>query len=187
MSRRDCWIEAGVDAAAVAATWAALVWAECVAVSLLWPDAFSASWEYMLARRLVAPIAIAMLAPGSVVAVGLWRLAAQAAQGAPGAKRVLLVAGAVAAGGVAFGVSAGRHFAHWALRAPFLVALAALGAVGGGILLPRLPRLARHPLALATVGTTIAAGGWLADALVLPRLYPAFHAAMFAVCLFGGA
>jgi hypothetical protein len=33
----------------------------------------------------------------------------------------------------------------------------------------------------------MAVGGWLADTYVLPRLYPAFHAAMFAASLAGGA
>jgi HEAT repeat protein len=40
---------------------------------------------------------------------------------------------------------------------------------------------------LAALGGLLGAGGWCADAFVLPRLYPAFHVAMLALALLGAA
>ena len=101
-----------------------------------------------------------------------------------------LVAGIGAALGAAegYGVSFGRHFASWALRAPFVVIVGLAGAAAAWILAPRIARASRErPRALAAVAAGIAALGWCADALVLPRLYPAFHAALLALTLAAAA
>jgi len=175
-----------VDAAAVVAAWIAMLLAECVAVLLLWPGQFSASWEYSLARRVVLPIALAMFAPASLGVVAIWKLATHAAQGSVAARRIAAGTGGVACAALAFGVSNGRHFTDGILRAAFVSAVAAIGVAGAYLLAPALARMARLPAALAAIGTAMAVGAWFADALVLPRLYPVFHDAMCLASLFGG-
>jgi hypothetical protein len=181
-------IEAALlDAAAVVVAWAAMVFLESLAVALLWDRAFSGSWEVSQARRLVAPIAIAGLAPASVTVVGWWRVARRAGEGARLAKVALAALGAIAGGALALGVSTGRHFASWSLRVPWVAVLAVAGAAGILVVAARLTAFARRPLALASAGGAVCVAAWLADAYVLPRLYPAFHGAMLGVSLVGAA
>src|SRR5271169_1178652 len=104
------------DCAAVVAAWGAMLLAECVVVVLLWPEQFSASWEYALARRSVAPMALAMLLPAAPLAVLAWRTARLAARGRAAAGLALTVAGGTVAGALALGVSHGRHFAAMGIR-----------------------------------------------------------------------
>jgi hypothetical protein len=68
-----------------------------------------------------------------------------------------------------------------------VVALAIAGAALGGRVVPRIASLEARPAALAWLGAGTMAGAWTADALLLPRLYPAFHAAMLVAVLVGGA
>jgi arylsulfatase A-like enzyme len=175
-----------VDSAAVLAAWGAMLLAECVLVQVLWPEQFSASWEYALARRLVVPTAVGMLVPAAPLLVVAWRTAHAAARRRPAARLALTLAGGIAAGAVAFGVSTGRHLAAAGVRAAFVLALAALGAAVARPVAVAAARAGRRPLALAALGIAIAAGGWTADAFVLPRLYPAFHVAMAVAALVGG-
>jgi hypothetical protein len=182
------WVShALVDSAAVVAAWGAMLLAECVVVQILWRQQFSASWEYALARRTAVPMALAMLAPASLLVVAGWWTAQQAARGRAGARLALTLAGACASAALAVGVSTGRHFANPAVRAGFVVALTVLGAAGARPLASAAARLRRWPLALAVLAIVLAACGWLADALVLPRLYPAFHLAMIVAALLGAA
>jgi hypothetical protein len=183
-SRR--WTAALVDSAAVVAAWGAMLLAECVVVLLLWPQQFSASWEYAMARRLVVPMGIAMVAPASLVVVLGWRIAMLAARRRARAGLLLTAVGALAGAALGWGVSSGRHFAHAGVRAAFVVGLAAVAAAAGRPLAIGVARLARRPLVLAAVGIAIAAASWLGDAFVLPRLYPAFHVALLCGTLLGG-
>ena len=176
-----------LDSAAVVAAWAAMALAEALVVSLAWGQEFSAAWEIVLPRRLVVPMAIAGLAPVSVVVVGWWRVAGLAREGRRGAVGALGAAGAVAAGALALGVSTGRHFASWGARGPFVGVFVLAGAAGGALLVPRVAGLARRPGWLGGLGGVVLVAGWLADALVLRRLYPAFHLAMVVASLLGGA
>ena len=70
-----------VDASVVVAAWATMLLAEDVALGLFWRDQFSAAWEVQVARSIVVPIAVAALAPLSIVAVTAWQLARGAATG----------------------------------------------------------------------------------------------------------
>jgi hypothetical protein len=176
-----------VDAAAVVTAWAVLLLAENVGVGLLWNAEFAGPWEIALARHAVVPIALAALAPASLLVVGGWRLATRAAAGFQGARRALAMVGALAAAAIALGVSNGRHFANLGVRAAFVGAMAVVGTAVGMRGVPRLAALARRPLVLATTGLTLAVAGWLVDAYVLPRLYAAFHAAMIVSALLGAA
>jgi hypothetical protein len=176
-----------VDAAAILAVWGALLLAETVALGFLWREQFSGVWEIARTRHVVVPIAIVALAPLSLVVVAGWRVARKAASGEHAAARVLAVTGAVAAGAIAIGVSGGRHFASWVVRAPFVFALVALGSVGGARGVPRITTFTRQPSLLAALGLVITIATWFADGYVLPRLYPTFHAAMLAGSLMGSA
>jgi len=176
-----------LDAAAVIAAWGAMVLVEALVVSLVWRQEFSAAWELVLPRRLAAVLAIAGLAPVSLVVVGWWRVACLARDGARVAERALAIVGAVAMGALALGVSTGRHFASWSARGPFLAVLLAIGAAAGALLVPRVATLVRRPTWLCLLGVAVLVAGWLTDAFVLPRLYPAFHVAMFVSTLLGGA
>jgi arylsulfatase A-like enzyme len=176
-----------VDASVVVAAWATMLLAEDVALGLFWRDQFSAAWEVQVARSVVVPIAVAALAPLSIVAVTAWQLARGAATGSPLARRTLGLAGAVSMAALAIGVSNGRHFASLGVRGAFVAALAFAGALIGARLVPRIAALQERSLALATLGLGLAMGGWLADVFVLPRLYPAFHLALVLASLAGGA
>jgi hypothetical protein len=176
-----------LEAAAVVAAWAVMVLLENLVVVALWGAEFSASWEIARARRLVAPIAVAGLAPASLVVVGWWRVAERASQGAPLARAALGALSAVAAAALALGVTTGRHFASWGLRGAFVVALAVAGASACLLVVPRLASGRRRAGLVAAAGAAVALAGWSADAFLLPRLYPAFHVAAFVASLLGGA
>jgi hypothetical protein len=176
-----------LDAAAVTVAWAVMAQVEAFVVTLAWRQEFSAAWEIVLPRRLVGVLVVTGLAPASIVVVGWWRVACRARDGSRLARGALGVVGGVAGGVLALGVSAGRHFASWGVRGPFVAALVAAGAAAGALLVPRVARLARRRGWLALLGAAVLVAAWLADAFVLPRLYPAFHAGMLAVALLGGA
>ncbi len=176
-----------VDVAAVLAVWGAAVLAEDVALGFLWREQFSGPWEIALARHVVAPIALLALVPASVAAVVGFRLAVRAAHGSRAATAWLTAIGVLAGFVFALGISQGRHFASLWVRGPFVFALGAAGGMVGRWVVPRIAGLERRPVLLLTLGLALAVGSWFADAFVLPRLYPAFHATMGAACLLGSA
>jgi HEAT repeat protein len=176
-----------VEAAAILGSWAAALYAEDVALGFLFREQFSGPWEISQARHLVAPIAIAMLAPVALAVAAGWRLALRSAQGSGVARAAFAAAGAIAACALALGVTQGRHFASWGARAPFVLGLTLAGAASGRWGVVAVARAARHPVALGLAGLAVAVAGWTADAYVLPRLYPAFHLAMLGACLLGAA
>ena len=178
---------AWLDAAAVTAVWSVMVLVEALVVSFLWIREFSASWEIVRARRLVGTLAIAELAPASLVAVGLMRLVDLAREGRRAARGALAVLGAGSMGALALALSTGRHFASWGARGPFVGALVLAGAAGGALLVPWAATFARRAAWLAPLGIAAVAATWLADVWVLPRLYPAFHLALFVATLLAGA
>ncbi len=173
-SRARAW---AADAGGVLAAWLLFLALENVGVALAYRGLFAGPWEAATARLQVTPFAIAALLPFAFVAAGLGRAA--------GKRRYVEAVVGVAAMLTAYGVSSGRHMASWALRAPFLMVVtgAALGAAWW--LVPRAARVGRVPLAVC--GAAVALFAWSADAWILPRLYPAFHAALFAITLSGAA
>jgi Sulfatase/HEAT repeats len=175
------------DAAAVTAVWGVMVLVEALVVSLLWIREFSASWEIVRARRLVGTLAFAELAPVSILVVGGFRLVRLARQGRRLARGALALLGAAAAAALGLGVSAGRHFASWGVRGPFVGALVLAGAAAGALMIPRAAAIARRSGGLASLGLAALVAAWLADVFVLPRLYPAFHLALFVATLLAGA
>lgn len=178
---RDRAVAFFVDAAAVLASWAALILAEDVALGFVWREQFSASWEIAVARDAVAPMALAALVPAALVAASMWRLAAGER------RRVWAVAGAIAGGALAVGSTTGRHFASVAVRASAVAAVAAACALAGRAIVPRVAALSRTPTRLAALGIATAIASWLGDAFVLPHLYPALHLALLVLSLAGAA
>jgi len=164
----------------VVVAWLVLLAIENVAVGLGYRRLFVAPWEMALARKYVTPIALALLAPAApLVVLGAW-----AARG-DGGRRALRWIAAAAGVLVGLGVTQGRHFTSWAIRAPFVAVVAVVAFLVARAALPRLAALPRPRLAAAAAAATAAA--WLADAFVLPRLYPAFHAALGAITVIAAA
>jgi arylsulfatase A-like enzyme len=184
VSKAASWL---VDAGLVLAAWAALLAAELVVVVALNRTTFAGGWEIRAAALSVAPIALAALVPFALVAPGLAR-EVEAAEHDVAKRRLLALVAAGSGALVAYGVSFGRHLASWAVRGPFLAVFAAAGAAGGWWLLPRLVREARARATRVAQGGAVAAFvAWCLDAWALPRLYPAFHEALLAIALAGGA
>src|SRR5258708_3968106 len=104
------------DAAAVVASWAAMLVAENVALGFLFRSQFTAAWELVLERRSVVPLVLLSLAPACVLFGVLWSLAERAARGSSAVRALLAVLGGLAGAALALGISGGRHFASWTLR-----------------------------------------------------------------------
>jgi len=167
------------DVGGVLATWIAFLALENLVVGVAERDQFAGSWEMAHARYFVSPVAIAAVVPLAVAVVALGSLWAAR-------RATALVAFAFAVGGaLAYGVSGGRHFASWAVRAPFMAVVAALAAALTFLAVRRVPL--DRPRSAAVVGALVASLAWLADALVLRRLYPALHLGLFGVALAGCA
>lgn len=156
---------------------------EIVVVGALSWARFAGPYEMGRSMRRLLPLSAAAAVP-SAIAGGA--LAALVMRGGERGARVALagLAGAFA-GAVAAGISTGRHFEAIAVRAPFVGAAVLIGAAVAFMAAPALARL------LARLSRGQLAGGILAavvaleavNALVLPRLYPAFHTALAAMAI----
>jgi hypothetical protein len=97
---------------------------------------------------------------------------------------VLAVAGLVAGAALGYGVSFGRHFGSWGARGPFIAIVAVLVGVAGARIAPRAARaIALRPSVAIVLGVVGAVALWSCDLLVLPRLYPVFHLALYVLTL----
>src|SRR5690606_19303212 len=93
------------------------------------------------------------------------------------------VGGVVAA--FAFFTTTGRHFENAPLRAAVVSGLGIASAIGSSLVLARIARLEARQRALAPfLLGAVALATWLADALLLRGLYPAFHTALFTTLVF---
>ncbi|MBS2020352.1 MAG: sulfatase-like hydrolase/transferase [Deltaproteobacteria bacterium] len=163
------------DVGGVLAAWLVLLAIENLVVGIGYREHFVGSWEMAHARMYASPIAFALAPPLAALAVAIARLAAARRYGA-------LAALAFAAGAItAYGVSTGRHLASPPVRAAFIVAVGAGAGFVARLVAKRLPL--DRPRTLAAAGVVVSALAWLADAFVMPRLYPAFHAALLGVTL----
>lgn len=167
------------DMGGVLAMWTLLVAVENFVVGVGFRAQFAGSWEMAHARYYLSPIALAFALPAAALAVVTGRLVA--------ARRTRLVAALGLTAGllVGAGVSGGRHFASLALRVPFVIVVGVITAAVSAFVVRRAP-LGR-PRLLAALGAAVAGAAWLADAFVLPRLYPAFHAGLLVLTLAGWA
>jgi len=172
---------------AILAAWLVLLAAEHVAVGFGYRALFVGSWEMGAARKFVSPITMAMLVPAAVVGYLMVELARRSVSARP-ARIACAALVALGSAAMAVGISRGRHMASLGVRVPFVLVLMALGGALAYAACPRLVSFgARRPRTLATVGALAAALFWTADAFVLPRLYPAFHDALFVLTLASSA
>jgi hypothetical protein len=161
----------------ILAAWIAALGLEHLIIGLGYRRFFSGPWEMGAARTALTPLAIAVLVPAAVLFCAFYDATALR-------KRWPAFACGIFAGGVAFGVSSGRHMANLGIRIPFVCISAALAIGLGAWLLPRLLDAARDSLRFRLiVFASLGAIWWSADAFVLPRLYPAFHHGAFVVAL----
>ncbi len=169
--------------------WAGFLALEFVVLGVTCSGLFAGSWELVLARKTVGPIALAMIAPLAPLCVLLERLASRSG-GSAFARAALALVFGIAAGLTGIGVTTGRHFASFALRAAFVLLLAGMTFVLVHALAPRVSRLLEAPkgarilVADGLFGVVVL---WWADGHVLPRLYPAFHAALFGLLVLNAA
>ncbi len=157
---------------------AALALVEIVVVGLASWSRFAGPYELGRAAQRLLPLAAAAAAPAAVLAAALGALLVRG--GERGARIALAALAATFAGLVGAGVTTGRHFEDTGRRAGFVAVLAGVAAVG--VYLAARPigaamhRARRGALAAAVVALGV--GLELVNALVLPRLYPAFHAGL---------
>lgn len=167
------------DVGLVLASFVALLALENLVVGIGWRAEVAGAWEMAVVRTHVGPLALAASIPFAIALVAVGRLIA--ARNA----RVVGALATLAGAAVGIGVTNGRHFASLAVRVPF-VAVVALVACAIAVTITRRAPLERSG-AIAAAGIGVAALAWLADIVVLPRLYPAFHAALFGIVLAGWA
>jgi arylsulfatase A-like enzyme len=152
-----------------------LIALENLAVGLGYREQFVGSWEMAAARYFLSPLALALTLPVAVAVVALGRLALYRRAWA------VAIVGGIGGGAVGVGVTTGRHFANMAVRVPFVALLVAAAAGASFVLARLLPRMRAREATLAGIAATALL--WLADAFVLPRLYPAFHLALWFLVL----
>jgi arylsulfatase A-like enzyme len=167
------------DVGLVLASWALLLALENFVVGVGWREQFVASWEMGHARRFLSPIALGAAFPLALVAVLVARLVEA------GRSRHVAVLALLGGAAVGWGVSTGRHFAMLPLRGTF-TAVVAIAAGAAAMLLARRAKTA-GPRIVAVAGAVVVVLAWLADLLVLPRLYPVFHSALLVFVLGGAA
>ncbi|HEX4516149.1 MAG TPA: sulfatase-like hydrolase/transferase [Polyangiaceae bacterium] len=166
------------DVGRVLVAWLLGLAIEHVMVGLARRDELAGAWELWPARTAAAPVFLGCALFAALACVAFTRVLWSAAEGP---KRALVaVVGAV----VGWGLGTGRHFAspiaHVLLASS--VACAAIAA-----LYMYLSLRAKRPRALPWALLAVAALAWWADAHVLVRLYPVFHAALFAASLVASA
>jgi arylsulfatase A-like enzyme len=152
---------------------AALVVAEWGAVSVAARAEFAGGWELADALLRLVPLGWLVASVGALTGAALLGLARK---GAPRAR----VAVALIAAGMGFalgaGLTRGRHFAAWPVRAAFVGALGtACFALAYGASRWAARLIERSPRRSALVAAALAAACGIINHAVLPRLYPAFH------------
>lgn len=168
MARVRAFLE---DVGLVLGAYFALLAFENVVIGIAYKSEFASTWEMQNARNYLTPLAFAASIPLAFGVVLLARF-----------PRVLVApVGALAGLALGVGLTSGRHFDSLVLRVPFVLVIGALGAGAGHVAARKLP--GRSALQLAVAGVGVALAAWLADGLVLPRLYPAFHLALFGVMI----
>lgn len=159
-------------------SWIALLALEHLFVGVRHRAELAAGWESVAVWQFAVPIALAAAIPIAIAACAMAILVA--ARKAVAVAVVSFVGGAFAA----VGVSSGRHLTSLAVRVPFVAAVGLIFALVAFLGVRFAPLRARQ---LAALGALSAAALWCADVWILPRLYPAFHAALFVGCLLSWA
>ncbi len=163
---------------------------ELVSVAVLAHTELASAAELLFAVRGLGPIAAVAAAPLAVACGAVVECLARSARTGP--RVAVSVAGAALAFSVGWGVAGGRRF-EGAGRWIFALALAGTVAALAYVLSPHVPRALervgkRRRVALALgVSVAIVTVAEVANRLVLPRLYPAFHHGLVAVAFLGAA
>lgn len=173
-----------VDCGALLTAWAIFIGAEQLAVGFGYRKLFVGTWEMATARTGATPIAMAALLPVALL-IALTRPLFEEIEFRKLPRFLASFLAGELAVLVGLGVTHGRHFARVDFRAGFIAGLALVSIALTYALAPRLVRMGNASRSI--LGIVLAAGAWLADAFVLPRLYPAFHAGMFVLLLASGA
>jgi arylsulfatase A-like enzyme/HEAT repeat protein len=165
---------------------AALAYLELYAIGALFFRQFAGAFELSVALRSLMPVALAAAAPCAVV---LGVLVEVIRSGAGRAGRIAAtVTFALFAFAVGYGVATGRHFAG-GLRIPFAAGLGLVGGLGAYGLAPFVARGLAHrrgvaaSAAIGGAATALVVLLEIANARVLPRLYPAFHLGLLSLTL----
>ena len=145
---------------------------------------FAGPYEMGRSMRRLLPLSIAAAAP---CAIGAGALVALIVRGAERGARFAVTALAAAASAiVGVGVTNGRHFQAISIRAAFVTGLVVVASIAAYVAAPRaaswIARASKIALGAALLGLLVAVE--IANALVLPRLYPAFHLGLAAIAIF---
>jgi len=162
------------DTGRVLVAWLLALAVEHVIVGIARRDELAGAWELWPARTAAAPIFLGCALFAAMACVGFARVVWDEAVAPKSA--LVGVVGFV----LGWGLGTGRHFASPVAR--FLLA-ATVTCAAIGALYMYLSARARNPKAMPIALAFVAILAWWADAHVLVRLYPAFHAALFALAL----
>lgn len=141
-------------------------------------------WETFLVAREVPAIAILAFMPFVAVVIAYATMVPllDARRGRVGWG----VAMSMIAAAFAFELSTGRKAHVTAVRAPFVAAMVVVAFVMASVVAPRARAFARgRPWAPVLLGALVIAASVVADARVLPRLYPVFHHGLIACAAIG--
>ncbi|MCU0692873.1 MAG: sulfatase [Polyangiaceae bacterium] len=165
---------------------AAFLTGEAVVVGVLQHAQLIGPWELLVALTYLVPVGSLAALPLTLLgAITVPLLVAGSSRAARGALAVLAGLGAVS---VAYGVSTGPHLANPALRAGFVAAVGCAAVAAAWFLSPAVQNLrARRPGAFLVSCVALLVGCSVANAAVLPKLYPAFHLALSALAVLASA
>lgn len=171
----------GERVAQILVAWLLLLVADNLVLTVTARDAFTGPWEPLALLVVGTPVAASMLVPvAAAFAMAHWH--AEAARYAPFSRRIVVAVAGLLGFAVGWGVGGGRHLADpivrglFASSVGFLVATAARTAFW-----PPVRRALRAQM--VPFGFALALLALLADRLVLPRLYEAFHVALATLVL----
>lgn len=181
-ARRARWVDIAERLAkGVLAAWALLL-LELVMIGVTSHRELASIWELQFGALWLAPVALAVSAVVGLAGGGLFFLIEQGDRRTP--RFTLGVLAVLYGSAVGFGVGGGRHLAQLQQRLGFtgLVGLCAAALVVW-LSPPTARRLRQSPLLVAAALSLTIIGLELANLLILPRLYPAFHLGLGALCL----
>jgi arylsulfatase A-like enzyme len=141
-------------------------------------------WEDLLVAQGVTAIALLAAAPALVVVLAFATMLPIALRKA--GRAAWTTSAALVAMPLAIELSTGRKARALAFRVPFVVGVTLVACALAWWILPHAVALGRrHRWLLPLVGVVVLGATFEADLRVLPRLYPAFHAALLATMAVG--
>lgn len=177
------WLRATV---AVLVSWWFFLLFEGVFVAVAHRRAMAGAWELRVLVVSAIPIALAFLLPMAPIAVAIGHLV-RASFDSHRARVVLGAFAFVSSAALSFGVTTGRHFEEWPRRLAFVGLFALCATVLSVVAIPKMGAFVTRRRLEFPVAALFAALFGAADAVVLPRLYPAMHAVLGALALLSAA